>query len=150
MQSDLEIERAKSKLYNTSYKYIVNKVWSWLNFHKEYTPTCEDECSAVGEFVTADSVCYHAVTAPNKHSDTEWFILVDEVEKTLDKPIVNGYDNIVAPGQLFLSGRFFWNVEQINLCMYYQRKKHSFIRKVFFILLFKCHQVKLSNVIPNN
>ena len=105
MQSDLEIERAKSKLYNLSCKYIINKVSPWSNFHKEYTPTCEDECSAVGEFITVDSICYHAVT-PNKHSATEWFILVDEVEKTLDKPTANGYVNIVAPGQPFVSGSF--------------------------------------------
>ena len=43
-------------------------------------PNYEGDCSAVGEFLSKDSIV--AVAAPDKHSDTLWFILVDEVEKT--------------------------------------------------------------------
>ena len=59
----------------------LNKVSSQSNSHKEYTPNCEDECSAAGKFVTKDSI---VVVAPDKLSDTVWFILIDDVEKTLD------------------------------------------------------------------
>ena len=45
-----------------------------------------------------------------------------------------------APGQAFLLV-VFQSVQQMNLRMYYQRKKYSFIRKVLFIILFfKRHQ----------
>ena len=45
----------------------LKQVSSRSNFHKEYTPNCEDECSAVAEFVTKDSIV--AVAASDKHSD---------------------------------------------------------------------------------
>lgn len=55
--------------------------------------------------VWSDSIV--AVAAPDKHSDIVWLIIVDEVEKALYNPIVDGYGNILAPGQQFLSDHFF-------------------------------------------
>ena len=39
-------------------------------------------CSVAGKFLTKDSVV--VVVVPDKLSDTAWFILIDDVEKTLD------------------------------------------------------------------
>ena len=83
----------------------LNKVSSQSNFQKEYTPNCKDECSVAGKFVTKDSIV--VVVAPDKLSDAVWFILIDDVEKTLDD--VNQLLMVmktVVPEQLFFFGRF--------------------------------------------
>ena len=76
MCKECKNEFGSSSLYK-GYELIVqhlNKVSSRSNFVNEYTPDCERAGTAVNEFVATDSVV--AVATPDKHTDTEWFIMV--------------------------------------------------------------------------
>ena len=95
-----------SSLYK-EYDLIVhhlNKVWSRSNFVNEHTPDCEEAGNAVNEFVAKDSAV--AVTSPNKHTDTVWFIMVTSDDVTMNKPIIDGYGNTVAAGKALFIGQF--------------------------------------------
>ena len=58
----------------------------------------------MNEFVAKDTVV--AVAAPDKHTDTVWFIMVTSDKMTMNKPIMDGYGNTIAAGQAFLRGQF--------------------------------------------
>ena len=82
---------------------------------KEYTPDCEGAGPAVNEFVAKDSVV--AVAAPDKYTDTVWFIMVTSNKITMNKPIVDGYANTIAAGQAFFTGQF-WSEQQVELFIF--------------------------------
>ena len=78
-----------------------------------------------------------------------WFILVDEVEKTIDKPIVDGYGNIVAPGQPFLSGCFLESTANKSLYVL-STKKTFFYKESIVYPLVQASSSKKGYVITNN
>ena len=105
----------------------LNKVSSRSNFVNEYTPDCEGAGTSVNEFVGKDSVV--AVAAPDKHTDTVWFIMVTSDEVTMNKSIVDGYGNTIAAGQAF-SQDGFWSEQQVKLFMFFQIKKTYFFKEI--------------------
>ena len=82
----------------------LDKVPSRFNFVNEHRPDCEGADTTVNEFVAKGSVV--SVAAPDKHTDTVWFIMVTSDEMTMNKPIFGGYGNTIVAGQAFFTGQF--------------------------------------------
>ena len=90
----------------------LDKVPSRFNFVNEHRPDCEGADTTVNEFVAKDSVV--TVAAPDKHTDTVWFIMVTSDEMTMNKPIFGGYGNTIVARQAF-SQASFWSKKQVKL-----------------------------------
>ena len=109
----------------------------------EYTPDCEGVGIAVNEFVAKDSVV--AVAAPDKHTDTVWFIMVTSNKMTMNKLIIDEYGNTIAAGQANFTGQFL--EQTTNQTVYVlSNKNHTSLKKVLFIPLFKLYLIKKASL----
>ena len=108
----------------------LNKVLSRSNFVDEYTPDSEGVGIAVNEFVAKDSVV--AVAAPDKHTDTVWFIMVTSNKMTMNKLIIDEYDNTIAAGQANFTGQFLEQTTSQTVYVLANKKPYFFKESVVY------------------